>query len=443
MKNLLQLIKYGFKLGGFVGAMMALSFALPFQGYSGSWLVVEIGAISPASTDILEGALSDLANQEQGLLILLDTPGGVLDSTRDMVKAIMNADKPVAVWVGPNGGRAASAGAFIGVGAHFLLMAEGTNIGAAHPIQASGADIEESDAGTKLQNDTIAFMESIASARGRNKELAASFVTESVSISGKQAVDNNIADGLAGSPLGAIKLIQNRSYELSTGQKGLISGGQITLRYYQLSLRQKLLEILCNPNLFYLLFLAGLIGIGFELTHPGVMVPGVVGSICLLLALISSSVLPISFGALLLCLAGLAFMVAELFVPSFGVLGLGGFAAFVTGSFMLVDPSSGLQISAWTILPGSALIALVMGLVGYLVVKAERLRVMSGVSGMVGLEGEVIENVDAQQGLIRLSGELWQARTSEPVIAKGSKVMVVKVEGLIAYVTHKEKEKDL
>ena len=351
----------------YTGISIILLFCLQISNLAASnsqqakWLHVKIGLIGAASDDILNAALDRAIEQElDGLLIELDTPGGALDHTRKMVQNIMSAPLPVVVWVGPSGAHAGSAGAFITLAAHVASMASGTNIGAAHPIQASGQDVEEGEAQRKMMNDTIAFIESIAETRGRNIEMARSFVATSTSITASEALKHNIIDFIEPNIDSLMKSIHTREITLQNGLKRTISSSPVTFIEFETSLRQKALEILSNPNLFYLLFMAGLVGIGYELTHPGAMFPGIVGGICIILAFIAMAILPVSIGAAALILLGVALLVAEAFVTSFGILGISGFISFVLGSIFLVDPNNeqGLRISLWTIAPGSVIVGL-------------------------------------------------------------------------------------
>ena len=424
-------------LAGLVWMMVAVFGAVQGAGAAAApkpWLEVELGIVGIASEGILESAIEQVRSEEYGgLLIVLDTPGGALEATRGMVKAMMGAPFPVVVWVGPGGARAGSAGAFITIAAHIAAMAPGTNIGAAHPVQASGKDIEKGDIAKKVENDTAAFMESIARTRGRNPEMAVSFVVNSLSVTASEALENKIIDLMATDKTGLMNQIHGRTVKLSDGRSLTVETKEAALIPYEKSLQERFLEILSNPNLFYLLFIAGILGIGFELTHPGAIVPGVVGAIALILALIATSVLPVSFGAMLLIVAALGFMIAEMFIPSFGILGIGGFVAFVIGSFLLVDPGNeqGLRISVWSILPGAVLIGGFGIWVAWAVVRLERSQVSSGAEAMVGQRGEAMEDFSAGRGRVRFTGENWRARSvdgSNPVA--GEPVVIEKIKGL-------------
>jgi membrane-bound serine protease (ClpP class) len=430
-------------LKSLIPALVLLGFFID-QGFAqnedatGPWVAVDIGIISPASADILESALRESATlNASGLLIVLDTPGGSLASTREMVKMIMASPIPVAVWVGPDGARAGSAGAFITLSAHVAGMAPGTNIGAAHPVQAGGGDVGDSEMGRKIESDTKAFIESIAQTRNRNAEVAIAMVSESRSLTASQAKEQNIIDFISRNPSEFLAAADGLEVTFADGNPRKLSTAAVSISSYEKTMRQQLLEILVDPNLFYLLFLAGLVGIGFELTNPGSIFPGVIGAISLILALISASILPVSFGALLLALAGIAFIVAEFFMPSFGILGIGGFIAFITGSILLVDPGDewGVRISMWTIIPSAFVFAgCIVGLC-IVLLRSERYRTKSGAEGMVGRHAEVSGPFTEGRGRVRIDGEDWAAFLAlgpnvDVAIQVGSYVRVKEVKGL-------------
>lgn len=410
------------------------------------WLEVELGPIGVASLDILEGAVARVKEERlAGLLLVLDTPGGSLEATHQMVKILLGIDFPLVVWVGPSGARAASAGAFITLAAPIAAMAPGTHIGAAHPVQILG-DLEPgSDTRAKIENDTEAFMESIAAIRKRNKEMALSFVSNSLSVSAEEALDAKVIDVIAADRSSLFSSLKGRTINLAGSKELTLPQEAPTFLPYERNWRQSFLEVLGNPDLFYLLFIVGLVGLAFELTHPGAIAPGVVGALALILALIASSVLPINMGALLLVLASLGFMIAELFLPSFGILGIGGFIGFVAGSLLLVDSSRelGLGISWWTVIPGSLVVLGFMALVSYLVLRNQRSQVRSGAEGLIGQEAEALEDFSSgqrSQGQVRLAGEIWnaeqnQAQVQSSGVKKGDLVKVKAIRGLTLEVT--------
>lgn len=396
------------------------------------WLEVDIGLIGAASVDILQSALAEANDQSYaGLLIRLDTPGGALDATRTMVKDILASPIPIIVWVGPSGAHAGSAGAFVTLAAHIATMAPGTQIGAAHPVMGNGQDLEQgSDMREKVENDTIAFMESIAQLRGRNVEMARSFVATSVSLSAEEALQNRVIDFIARDTNEVLRQVQDK--ELTVKEQKIKIQGSETVAFVK-TWRQQLLEILSNPNLFYLLFTAGLLGLGFELTHPGALVPGVIGAISLILALISSSVLPVNLGAMLLIAASIAFMIAEVFLPSFGILGIGGFVGFVVGSVLLIDGRQqlGLDISWFSIVPASLVLLGLFFLISYMVMRNQKNPIKSGIEGLSGKHAEALEDFQSGQGQVRLEGEIWNAKSSVDLsILKGESLVVLAVEGL-------------
>jgi membrane-bound serine protease (ClpP class) len=419
---------------------------LDAQVLKGNWLDVKIGVIGTASEDILNAAMEEVRKQGYaGLVISLDTPGGALENTRNMVKTIMASSFPIVVWVGPAGSRAGSAGAFITISGHIAAMAPGTNIGAAHPIDASGKDIDNEELGRKVTNDTVAFIESIAKARNRNVDMARSFVQTSVSITDTEALENKIIDFKAANATELLAALNGRTVTLDDKTSVKVDTKEAGLVSYEKTFRQKILEILSNPNLFYLLFMAGLIGIGYELTHPGMLFPGTVGAICLILALIATSVLPVSYGAAALILAGVGMLIAEAFLPSFGVLGVGGFVALVLGSVFLVDPQNeaGQRISLLAIAPTAVVIGGGFLALGYLILRSEKSPPKSGKEALAGSVGIVIQDFIDGKGQIRVAGAIWSAHLSglsgaEKDAKKGDEVVVNSVSGLNLIVTVKK-----
>ncbi len=413
------------------------------------WLEVDIGIIGVASKSILDKALNQAAKESlDGVLVKLDTPGGELQATRTMVKKILNSSVPVVVWVGPSGARATSAGAMIGLSANVLAMAEGTHIGASTPVQSNGADIGDSMK-SKVMNDTVAFIESIAKQRGKDTEIAKSFVITALSLTSEQAKNQNICDLISNNKDDLLVRIHGKKWTPSNHVKGAskpaIDSAGATFIIYKQSFREKLLSLLSNPNLFYLLYLAGLMGLGYEISNPGMLFPGVFGAICLILAFIATSTLPVSFGAAALILAGIIMLFAEMFVPSFGALGIGGFIAFLLGSIFLVDPSGdqGLRVSLWTILPMAAVVAMASSFAGWLLLKTLSMKVSSGEHMLTGERGRVIRDFQKGAGSIKVAGEIWQARcipkdgepsSSASGPAKNQIVTVKRVEGMTAIV---------
>lgn len=414
------------------------------------WLKVEIGIIGSASENILDSALKNVSEKNYaGLIIVLDTPGGQLDSTRKMVKSMIAADFPIVAWIGPGGAHAGSAGAFITIAANVAAMAPATNIGAAHPIQSTGQNIgnnenkNESKLEEKVLNDTVSFMESIAELRDRNVEMARSFVTTSISITANEALEHKIIDVIAPDLKTLMQNIHGLKVELKSEPKAskpqqisemTLNTKSANIDNFEPSFAQEILKILSNPNVFYLLFMAGIIGLGFEFTYPGSIFPGVIGSICLILALMATSVLPISFGAASLIFVGIALLVAEAFVPSFGVLGIGGFVAFVLGSIFLVDPHDqhGLRISLWTIAPSALLIAASSLGIALLLIRSGTAKAQSGAEALIGKKAKIFRSFVGHEGRVLIEGEIWKARSELDLSGTNvsDEVVIDKIEGL-------------
>ncbi|MBC7659678.1 MAG: nodulation protein NfeD [Chitinophagaceae bacterium] len=400
------------------------------------WLQINIGTISSASEAILDNALT-LAEkeQDQGVIIVLDSPGGSLDSTRHMVKALFASSLPIVVWVGPSGAHAGSAGAFITLAANVAAMAPASNIGAAHPVEFDGSNIDkESDLDVKIENDTMAFMESIAAFRKRNVAIAASLVANSLAVTADDALKNNLIDLIATSPRETLESIDGKVISLNAQQTVTIQSKNATIDLYTTSFKEDALAILSNPTLFYILFVAGILGIILEFMHPASILPGVLGATSLILSLIAGSILPINVGASLLILGSILCMVAEIFVPSFGVLGLGGFAGFIVGSLLLIDGKNswGLSISLYTILPSCFLIAGVFISLGILLIRSRRMRHKTGGEALVGETGIAVDDFTSGQGMLRLNGELWSARVPDGTfVQRGDRLGVVARDGLM------------
>jgi membrane-bound serine protease (ClpP class) len=285
---------------------------------------------------------------------------------------------------------------------------------------------------SKIENDAVAFIQSIAGTRGRNQEMAASFVRNSLAITAQEALENKVIDVIAPDTKTLMKGLDGREVKIGEATRPLHTA-DAELITFQKSFRHELLEILSNPNLFYLLFIVGLLGLAFEITHPGVIAPGVVGAICLLLALIASSVLPVSFGAMLLIIASVVFMVAEIFLPSFGALGIGGLIGFITGSILLIDDKAepGLRISRWLIIPSAFFLLLFFLGLGWLVMRNMRAKARTGVETLLGAEVEAVEYFVDGHGRVRIFGEYWNAsEVNHQTVKPGDRLLVEEIEGL-------------
>jgi membrane-bound serine protease (ClpP class) len=388
------------------------------------------GTINAATvTYIRDGLRQAQARGAAALLIQLDTPGGLLESTRMIVKDILASPIPVIIYIAPSGGGATSAGVFITLAAHVAAMAPGTNIGAAHPVDSSGGNIEGT-MGEKVENFAASLSRTIAEQRGRNVEWAEKAVRKSVSATEREAVKLKVVDFVASDVADVLAKASGRTVEVA-GKPVVLALADAPVEPVPMRLGQKIFDFLANPNLAYLLFMAGLLGLYVEFTNPGLVFPGVAGVICLLIGLAALQMLPVNYAGLALLVAGVAMLVAEAFLPSFGVVGIGGIVAFVIGSLLLFDtPDDALRVDRGLI-AGTAVTlgAFTLGL-GWLVVRAHRRRPTSGAEGMLGEIGQV-RRVDAggRRAKVFVHGEYWEADADEAV-AVGDAVEVTAVEGL-------------
>ncbi len=394
-------------------------------------LIVIDAMINPATADFIhESIFAAERDGARALLIELDTPGGLLESTKSIVKDLLGSPVPVIVYVAPSGGGAASAGVFVTMAANIAAMAPGTNIGAAHPVSGQGSDIG-GDMREKVENFTVSLSKTIAQERGRNVEWAEKAVRESVSITEQEALKLHVIDIVAASRDDVLKQANQRQVTVQGTKRTLdLAGATIVVR--EMRLKQKFLNIMANPNVAYLLMMAGLLGLYVEFTHPGVFFPGVAGAICLLLAMAALQVLPINYSGLALIGLGLALLISELFVPSFGILGVGGIVAFVLGSLLLFDtPDSDLTVDRSIVYAAAVTFGSFTLLVSYLVVRSQRRKPTLGREGLIGEIGEVKNRIAPGNsgGKIFVHGEYWNAMADE-AIEVGERAEVVRVDGM-------------
>jgi len=388
------------------------------------------GTINAATvTYVRDGLRQAQARGAAALLIQLDTPGGLLESTRLIVKDILASPIPVIIYIAPSGGGATSAGVFITLAAHVAAMAPGTNIGAAHPVDGQGGNIEGT-MGEKVENFAASLSRTIAEQRGRNVEWAEKAVRKSVSATEREAVKLKVVDFVATDVADVLAKANGRTVDVA-GKPVVLALADAPVEPIPMRLGQKIFDFLANPNLAYLLFMAGLLGLYVEFTNPGLVFPGVAGVICLLIGLAALQMLPVNYAGLALLVLGVGMLVAETFLPSFGVVGIGGIVAFVLGSLLLFDtPDDALRVDRGLI-AGTAVTlgAFILGL-GWLVVRAHRRRPASGAEGMLGEIGQV-RRVDAggRRAKVFVHGEYWEADADEAV-AVGDAVEVTAVEGL-------------
>ena len=435
--------------------------------------------ISPVTQQYIVDAIN--RSESDGavcLVIQLDTPGGLLESTRAIVKRMMNAQVPIAVYVAPSGSRAGSAGVFITLAAHVAAMAPSTNIGAAHPVMGEGggpikklvrritraaddhpapthethppahADsprppaeelVEETESdpmSEKIINDTVAWITTITKTRGRNDAWAADAVTHSVSVPETEAVKERIVDLIASDLPDLLAKMEGRQVDVRGGRVELHTA-KATVVSVPMSARQEFLSTITNPNIAYLLMLLGTLGLIFEFTHPGIAFPGIAGLICVLLALYAFQTLPVSYVAVALTVLGIGLLVLEVKVVSHGVLAIGGVIALTLGGLMLSDsPDPALQVSPITVFPAVATLA---AIVLFIVQRALRIQAQPVATGLPGLLNELgVASTDfTPDGKVFVHGELWNA-TSARSIRQGDKVRIIRVDGLTLVVDQLE-----
>ena len=408
------------------------------------------GVIGPAIADYVIRGLQQAEQDEAQLVVLqLDTPGGLDQSMRAIIKEILASPVAVASYVAPSGARAASAGTYLLYASHIAAMAPGTNLGAATPVQLGGpspspeADPEEAeqqDAGSamtrKQVNDAAAYIRGLAQLRGRNAEWAEQAVREAVSLSASEALELKVVDYLADDLAGLLAQLDGRTVETATGERPLQTANA-ALSHYEPDWRVRLLSVITNPSVALILMMIGIYGLIFEFANPGTGGGGVVGGICLVLAFYSLQLLPVSYAGVALIMLGIAFMVAEAFLPSFGVFGLGGVAAFVTGAVILIDtdvPGFGIPLALIVTLALSS--ALLLFAIVAMALKARRQQLVSGDSQLVGCVVPVaeVQQDEATSGWVHLQGERWQIHSSTPV-REGQQVRVTARRGLQLDVT--------
>ena len=388
------------------------------------------GDITPTTAEyVRDGIIAAENNHEHAVIVELDTPGGLLESTRDIVSFFLTSKVPVIVYVNPQGGRAASAGTFITMAADVAVMAPGTNIGAAHPVDIEGP--MDSIMSGKVTNDAAAFIRSISEKRHRNIEWAERAVRHSVSITENEAVKLNVIDFIAPSfdamldSLDGVSIDRNgKSFTFHTADAAIID--------QPMSWRHELLDFLSDPTIAYIFLLIGIYGLIFELSNPGAVLPGVAGAIALVLALYSMQTLPVNYAGLALLAVGIVMFLLEIKVTSYGLLTLGGIAALFFGSVMLYqddDPFQVIRVSMSVIIPVVLLSAAFFVFVVGAGLRAQKRKVTTGEQAMVGMTGVVVTTLNPS-GQVKVQGEVWNAECPDGTLKKGEKIVVTAVLGL-------------
>ncbi|MEE9120758.1 MAG: nodulation protein NfeD [Syntrophobacteria bacterium] len=385
-------------------------------------------SINPGTAAFLSRGIRQAVEDDASLVIVqLDTPGGLVSSMRTMIKTIMNTPTTVVVFVSPSGAQAASAGVFVVMAADIAAMAPGTNIGAAHPVVVGGKGMDET-MNTKVVNDLVAFIKSIATKRGRNAEWAEEAVRKSVSITAEEALKLKVIDLIARDVDDLLVKLEGWSVQTKEGEKKLALKG-LPLETVQENLRDRILKTISNPNIAYLLMLIGMAGLYFELSHPGAIFPGVVGGISLILAFYAFQTLSVNYAGVLLILLGAVLFLLEIKVASYGLLSVGGVICLTLGSIMLFNTgTSGLRISWSVLIPAVLVISGFFITVAFLAVRAHMAQPRTGYQGLIG-EIAVAKESLAPDGKVFVHGELWNA-TSEDIVPVGTRVEVTGVENL-------------
>lgn len=425
------------------GFAAARCFASPQASPPGEIVVLTVdGPIVPVVASYLERGISIAEqNKATACIIQLNTPGGLYQSTQEIVGHILNARVPVVVYVSPQGGWAGSAGTFITVAAHYAVMAPGSRIGAAHPVSISpGAEEQKSVPGEKITEDAAAWIRSLAQLRGRNAEAAELAVRESKSYSDQEALEKKLIDARARDLNELLEKLHGKEIILQDGRKVTINTQNVFQRQLAMNLREKILSTLSNPEIAYLLFTLGMIGIIAEIYHPGAIFPGVVGGLCFLLGLYGLGNLDAYWGGILLLILAFGLFIAEAFVASHGLLGTGGLIAFVLGSLLLYTGSGpGIAISPWLIVLLTAFFAALLALLVFVIVRGQTRRVITGQEGLIGQVAVARTPLDPK-GTVSCAGSLWSAVVEEGRVAEGEEVVVTEVEGLKLRVKKRKKE---
>jgi len=429
-----QKIQYGKKYIFIVFLMLSFlifSTSTTFaQPTSVIYLLKVEGTIDPITAQyMIEGIREADDNQAECVIIQMDTPGGLDESMRNIIKEMLNSRVPVVIYIAPQGARAASAGAFITMAANIAAMSPGTNIGAAHPVAMGEGQIDE-ETKAKIVNDASAYIKSIANSRNRNEEIAEKFVRDSLSITEQEALENNIIEFIASSVDELIFMIDGVKVTTSEGDRKLNTLGKEIIEY-KMSTKDLFLHSLTNPNIAYILLFLGIFGILGEFNNPGALFPGIFGSICLILAFVAFQMIAINFAGFILIALGIIFFIFEMYTPTFGLLTAGGIISLILGSFMLTkDLAPYLKISTGIIL------TMVLATAGFFIfaltkgIKIQRKKPIFGKESMIGMIGTARTDLNPN-GQVFLHGEIWQATTSdEKPVKKGEQVIVEALDGL-------------
>ncbi len=390
-------------------------------------------AITPVSARIIVQAIDQsVKDSAEALIIELDTPGGLDESMRQIVREILNSKVPVIVYVSPGGARAASAGVFITLAAHIAVMAPGTNIGAAHPVGIGGQI--DSTMLAKVENDAAAYIKSLAKKRNHNEEWAEQAVRKSVSITEYEALQKNVIDLVANDLRDLLNKIDGKKITLQEGEERTLATKNININRIEISWRDRILEVITNPNIAYILYTLGMLGLFFELSNPGAIFPGIIGGICLILAFFAFQSLPINYAGVLLMALALILFLLEVKIVSHGALTIGGIISMLLGSLLLFDsPTPYMRVSLSLILVAVISTALFFIFAVGMGIRAQKRKPTTGVSGLIG-QIAIAKTPLELEGTVFVEGELWKAISDQPVQA-GERVKILAVEHLTLKVT--------
>ena len=392
------------------------------------------GTINPVTADFIREGIEKAGRENAECLVIhLNTPGGLVKSTRVIVTDILASPVPVIVYVSPGGAQSGSAGVFITLAAHIAAMAPGTNIGAAHPVNLQGS--MDSTMNQKITNDAAAFIRSIAQKRHRNIEWAENAVRKSFSYSETEALEDSAIDMIANNEQELLNKVDGRQVELNSGTTTIRTKGA-RVELFRMGFLEKLLNIVSDPTIAYILLMVGIYGIMFELYSPGAIFPGVAGVICLILAFYSMHSLPVNYAGFALILFAIILFILEIKIVSHGILAVGGVISLLLGSMMLIKSVPGMEmmrISRAVIFTATAVSALFFLFVIGAGIKAQRKKPVTGLSSLIGDTGEVVVALEPS-GMIRVQGELWSAESLSGLIAKGEKVRIKEMKNLKLYV---------
>jgi membrane-bound serine protease (ClpP class) len=416
--------------------IIAILFVLPFQSEAQKVISITVDqAITPATAEFIHRGIKTAENENaQCVIIHLNTPGGLGISMRNIVGDILDASVPVVVYVSPGGARAGSAGVFITLAANIAAMAPGTNIGASHPVSMGGGQLDSTE-NAKVTNDAVALMRSIAQRRNRNVEWAADAVTHSVSITDEEALQKNVINLIAVNTLDLLQKINGDTVSLNSG-KVVLQTANATIEPVEMGMGEKLLVVISNPNIMYILLLIGIFGIIFEFHAPGTILPGVFGVICLILSFYSMSVLPINYTGLALIIFAVILFLLEIKIASHGILALGGVISLLLGSLILVRTGPTFEyarISRSIIFTAVAMTTAFFLFVIAAGLNAQRAKPRSGAEGISEETGEALDDL-APFGKVQIHGEIWNAESVSGIIKKGQKVKVKEMRDLKLFV---------